>query len=329
MLKRKSLQAGVSLLKARILGQRVPLVVGWSLTNRCNLQCAYCTRWKEAGEELETEQILSIIDELAEMGVYSINFTGGEVLIREDIGIIIDYAKGKGINTGLSSNGLLIPQKIEEIKKIDSITLSFDGTEEAHNSQRCGGSYLYIPKAIEKAKEKGIHVKLHTVLTRNNIKLIDFILRFAEEKQTVVNFAVVEFNLFSAPEDIKKLLPSKNDYRAAIKRLLLEKIRGNNIIGNSYGGLKHLYQWPKHKKIDCCAGKIYCRIEANGDLYPCTNLINKVKPGNCLKVGFRKAFKSLPVSSCGACWCDSRIELNQIYSLNLNSALDLMKKHKL
>ncbi len=79
---KRQIQAGYKLLSAKFLGKRVPLIVGWSVTNRCNLRCLFCTRWKSEAAELDTGQVCANIDALYQMGTYGINFTGGEALIR-------------------------------------------------------------------------------------------------------------------------------------------------------------------------------------------------------------------------------------------------------
>ena len=321
--------AAYNLLKAKFFGKRIPLVVGWSLTNRCNWKCAYCVRWIQNSEELTTKQIFSIIDQLSKMGTYSINLTGGEPLLRDDIGKIASYAKSKGIRVGISSNGTLIPKRIYSIKNIDSLSLSYDGPQEVHDKQRQKGSYLHVLRAIKVAKENNIYVKLHTVLTNCNIDYIDFILDFARKFDAVVNFTIIEFIPFSIEENIKTFLPSKGKYKPAIHSLIIKKREGNKNIGNSLSGLKYLYQWPNYRKINCCAGKIYCRIEPNGDIFPCGNLILNSKPLNCLSQGFKDAFMNLRLDGCRSCWCDTRIEMNYIYSLNLKAILNTKGTHHL
>jgi len=304
---------------ARIFGIRFPLLVGWSITNRCNSECLYCTSWRDKKDELNTEQLFSIIDELADMGTQSISYTGGEPLIREDIGRIVRYTKNKGIKTGISSNGLLVGVKIDDIKGIDSLVLSFDGEEEIHDMQRCSGSYRKVLEAIRLAKENDIPIRLHTVLTKNNIDSVDYILDFAKREKLIVSFTVVEFDPFSEKEEILKLLPQKERFREVISRLISEKKAGNKYLGNSTVGLEYFLSWPYCKRMLCSAGRIYCRIESNGDVFPCANLVNETVPQNCIRDGFRNAFKRLSWKNCDICWCDTRIEMNYIYSFNLEA----------
>ncbi|MBL7197057.1 MAG: radical SAM protein [Candidatus Omnitrophica bacterium] len=328
-IKKSKISVGYDLLKAKFFKKRTPLAVGWSLTNRCNWRCTYCSIDNRASEELSAQQICAIVDQLSEMSTYIINFTGGEPLLREDMEHIIDYTKRKGIRVCICTNGSLVSRRIKEIKNIDSLTISYDGPEEIHNKQRQKGTYRYVEDAVAAAKKYNIPVRLHTVLTANNIECIDSILTFARMFDVPVNFAVVEITAGNREKDIEILLPAKEKYKIAMRDLISKKRKGSEHIGNSLQGLMHLVQWPEYKRIDCCAGKIYCRIEPNGDLYPCTNLLFRNSPPNCVREGFKTAFRRLCVENCKSCWCDTRIELNNIYSLNLSSILNLKKTYKL
>ena len=324
-IKRQELFAALNLCKARLLSKKIPLFVGWALTNRCNYKCKYCARWNTPSEELTTQEILYAIGELAEMGVYRINFTGGEPLIRQDLGSIVRTAKTKGIRVDISTNGSLVSQMMDAIKGIDCLRISYDGPQEVHDGQRIKGSHLDAVEAVKSAKRNNLSVSLHTVLTNNNLNCAPHILEFAKESSVPVHFAVVGSINYILEGDIQKLLPDANKYKTTLEFLIKEKKNGNKNIGNSLDGLKYLYEWPNYKDITCCAGKIYCRIEPNGEVYPCGGVVTNDSPINCKHKSFRDAFKNLKLVRCKSCWCDTRIEMNNIYRFNLKVACDLIR----
>ena len=90
---RKTAQALKALFQARVYKKKTPLIVSWALTARCNLRCKHCNAWNLEAEELETGQILRLVEELSRMGTCKIQFTGGESLLRDDIGQILDCCK--------------------------------------------------------------------------------------------------------------------------------------------------------------------------------------------------------------------------------------------
>ena len=81
----------------------IPIVV-WNITLKCNLKCLHC--YASAGDknkdELKTEDCLNIIDQLSEIKVPTILFSGGEPLLRHDIYEIAEYATSKNIKCVLS-----------------------------------------------------------------------------------------------------------------------------------------------------------------------------------------------------------------------------------
>ena len=103
-----------SILNQRLFNKKIPLSVSWTLTNRCNKKCFYCNLPNITSKELTTKQTFSIIDELASLGTQRIGFTGGEPLLRKDIGEIINYSHSKGIFTGMVSNGSLVEKSTEK-----------------------------------------------------------------------------------------------------------------------------------------------------------------------------------------------------------------------
>ncbi len=137
-----------SLLMARVFKKKTPLIVSWAITTRCNKSCAYCDIWNIKVKELETAHVFSLISELSRLGTRIIHFTGGEPLLREDIGMIIDCCSERGILTSINSNGSLMKQRIKELKNLNLVGLSLDGPEDVHDSIRGKGSYGEVIAAL-------------------------------------------------------------------------------------------------------------------------------------------------------------------------------------
>ena len=90
--------------------ERSPVVV-WNITSQCNLKCRHC--YIEATEaakdnEMTTADGMAFIDDLAEMKVPVLMFSGGEPLVRPDLFELAAYAVEKGLRIVLSTNGTLI-----------------------------------------------------------------------------------------------------------------------------------------------------------------------------------------------------------------------------
>lgn len=312
-----------SLLQAKVYKKRTPLIVSWALTTRCNLRCKYCSAWNIKGQELATKQIFSIIEELSRMGTRKIQFTGGEPLLREDIGQIVDFCKKNGMNTSINSNGLLVEKRIDALKNLDILSLSLDGPKPTHDYLRGKGSYDSVIQAANIAKEKNIRLRFTTVLSNANLNDVDFMLEKAREFDAPVFFQPATTHLLMNSET-NPVAASQGEYKRAIADLLAKKNK-NGYIANSQAALKHLYNWPQKTEIRCLKGLLACRIETNGDVYICPRIKDKIRPENCLKEGFRQAFYSLPVISCESCWCAANVEINLLLAFKLSAILNAAK----
>ena len=283
------LSAVKKILEVKFLGKKVPLVVTWPITNRCNFRCRYCERWKRETGELSTDQVLGIIDELKELGTIRISLSGGEPLMREDIGEIINYAKSKEISVVLTSNGSLVPKKFEEIKNLDLLKLSVEGEEKVHDAIRGKGSFRKVLKAIEtlrrgtrpsrksaihrapsrglksantKKQTDSLRFVFNSVLTNYNLDQIGFLLNLAEKYGTGVRFSALN-TAHATPSRIESLFPSPRDYQKAVEKLIRAKKRGRPVL-NSFAGLNYLRTWPKGWSICHPDPKLAKRVEGEG-----------------------------------------------------------------
>ncbi|MDD1691888.1 MAG: radical SAM protein [Methanoregula sp.] len=152
-------------------------VVFWNLTDRCNLSCAHC--YNRSGPrcptegELSTAQALGLIDDLADMGIPLILFTGGEPLMREDIWELAQHARKKGIKMALSTNGTLITTDIaRRIRKsgIEYAGISLDGARaETHDRFRNSpGAFERTVSAFAACRQAGLRCGVRVTLTKEN-----------------------------------------------------------------------------------------------------------------------------------------------------------------
>lgn len=313
-----------AIIKVKFLSRKIPLVVSWHILNRCNLSCKYCYRWGMSSEEISTQGALFLIDELADMGTQAIIFSGGEPLLRDDIGQIVKYCRSKNIFTGITSNGLLVPSKIKEIKNANLLKLSFDGPPEIHNLIRGSGAYGAVMDAVRVAKEYSLKATFNTTLTKYNLSSIDFILQKAQELNIKVKFQPLSY-VHTGGHDISSLMPEEEKYKDAIRKLINLKRSDKHIINSLYA-LNYLYHWPKHdKKLECYGGRLICCISPDGNLSPCTNLMERIKTVNYRDTSFKHTFNNLVIASCDGCWCTSTLELNCLLAFKIDTIFNISK----
>lgn len=166
-----------------------PFLVSYSITTKCNLSCKHC--YSEAteegsGDELSLAEALRLIDELAAWGVGLLVLDGGEPLCREDFLDIAAYASGKGIMTGVGSNGVLIDREMAGrmvAAGLQVVAISIDGADaETHDSFR--GQSGAFHRALEGAaacRAAGLPFQFNMTIRRQTISQVPQMLRLAVE----------------------------------------------------------------------------------------------------------------------------------------------------
>jgi len=302
---------------AKAFKKYCPLTVSWAITRRCRQKCSYCGVVIPK-DELPTEEIFIIIDKLSRFGTERISFTGGEPLLREDLGLIIDYAKSKNIASVVNTNGDLLSQSLDKLSNVERITMSFDGPDEVHKEIKRGNAHHL--DAIKLCRSKGIPLVLTTVLSKLNLDYIDYVLDIAKEFNLKVLFQPAQLNLLGA-DKTNLLALEKGQLQNQIERLIKKKSEGNKHIYNSLSGLRHLYHWPDAAAIPCWAAKLHCRVDSDGYIYPCghTTAAYKEKPIFYKELDDYNQLYHLVPSGCRHCWCASIVEYNLALSLKADS----------
>jgi len=275
--------------------------------------------------ELTTGEIFNLIDQISASGVQRLGIWGGEPLLRDDIGDVINYAKAKDLYVTLDTNGYLVSNKLMLLKNLDNLIMSLDGDEKSHDLNRGKGSFRRTYEAL-KIASKVIPTWTITVLTKNNLEAIDFIIAEAKKLGFLCTFQLLHHN-DALSINYKNLLPSNEEYRKAIKKLINYKKKGAPIASSS-NYLNYLLRWPDysmptsediHDRLCCWAGKFYCNVDTDGTVYPCSLMIGKIKAKNFLESGFKDAFGYIGDTPCKSCIASCFIEYNYLYSFNLRS----------
>lgn len=101
-------------------GKIKPTHLQLNLTNKCNLNCAFCScKDRDKNAMLTFDNLVNKMTDFSSLGGQSVTITGGgEPLLHPDIEAIIDFISDLGIKIGLVTNGI----KLHDIKNIDKLT---------------------------------------------------------------------------------------------------------------------------------------------------------------------------------------------------------------
>ncbi len=177
--------------KAR--AERWPLNGSIELTFRCNLNCVQCYCNLPAGDtqaraqELSSDEIRSLVDQIVAQGCLWLCFTGGEPLLRPDFSEIYLYAKKKGLIVNLFTNGTLIDEHVADFlaewppRRIE-VTM-YGITERTYEAvTRVPGAFARCRRGIDLLLERGLPLMLKTTVTTLNAHEVPEIRRFAKER---------------------------------------------------------------------------------------------------------------------------------------------------
>ena len=141
--------------------------VTFELTYICNERCRHCYVAGKQRPELSTSQIMSVLDDLAEMEVLNVVFTGGELFTRKDAFEILEYAYAKHFLIDVFTNGTLLDgDGYIRLKSVWPRSVQFSlysHIPERHDSiTRVAGSFEKTLKAIRSCSLIGIPVNIKT-----------------------------------------------------------------------------------------------------------------------------------------------------------------------
>ncbi len=150
-----------------------------SVTDRCDLRCKYCMPEKSSfyskSDFLNLDDLKKISFSLFDLGIRKIRITGGEPLIRKDILEFLEFLsfqKKKGLvdEILLTTNGTQLKKNAPFLSSfgIKRINVSLDSLiSEKYSFITNGGDLSNVIDGIYEINDKGIDVKINTVLLKN------------------------------------------------------------------------------------------------------------------------------------------------------------------
>ena len=321
------LQLATGLVRARVLGQPVPLHVSWIVTHRCNLHCSYCDRPEIDADELGTDAALRLVDELAAAGCAQLSVTGGDPLVRKDLGVILERARSHRLTVKMNTNGLLVRKRLDVIKLVDGVTISLDGPAEPHDAVRGKGAFAGAIAGARAVRELGKPLSFTAVIGRANATQLGAVLDAAEELGAKVMFQPGSARTLGAQTRVNEQRAEVEDYGRAIDALSDWK-RAGRPVANSLDGLAWLRRWPEPQPMECMGGALFVRVDPDGQVRACGHLPRGPENNALGHGGICGAMERLEKPDCSLCYSAARVELNLVMGGSVDAALNQLR-HKL
>ena len=170
-----------------------------SVTDRCNLRCAYCMPeqeyvWLPKEDLLQFEEIETLVDLFLDLGVDKVRLTGGEPLLRRDLAVLVRglAAKARIHDLALTTNGVLLADNAQALKDagLHRLTVSLDTLHHDRFARLARFDELdRVMKGIDAAARLFGGLKIDTVVIRgvNDDELVDLI-EFGRARNAEVRF---------------------------------------------------------------------------------------------------------------------------------------------
>ena len=303
----------------------VPHVVAWNLTKRCNLECAHCYisagPSESAAAELDTADCLAIVDQLLAVNPAPLLIlSGGEPLLRRDLGEIAHYASANGATVVVGTNGtLLTDERIATLTDagVRGVAVSVDSLRPSYhdNFRRGRGALADVQAAVARLRAARLDFIVQTTVTRGNRAELGALVAWSADQ------GAVSFNCyFLVPTGRGAALSdlSPADYEAVLTDLARweHAYRGRMLVRAKCAPhfMRLVHQTDPESPVlnyetRCPCGTQYCRITPDGKVTPCPYLPEVA--GDLKSQRFADVWQSSPLfrrlregtlqGKCGAC----------------------------
>lgn len=309
---------------------QIPLSGTFELSPVCNFSCKMCYVRKTQKEVEESQRkIMTLQDwrrlalEAKNAGTLYLLLTGGEPLLWPDFWTLYDELIDMGFLVTINTNGSLIDENALNRfrnKPPHKINITLYGANDDTYQRLCGikGIFYKVDQAIQKLVENKITVKINCSLTPDNAKDLDWIVKYAKEREIKVTVATYMFppirrnpgqigvnERFTPEESAKYLLRYlKLDRTAEEYRNYLQALINGCV---EPPGLEEGCIDPIDGKIRCRAGRSSFWITWDGWFTPC-GMMNEPKE-DLTRMSFENAWKSIAETTkslslsgvCGTC----------------------------
>ena len=250
-------------------GRRMSPVSAYiAVSSKCCYDCWHCSYKKRLGEDLSTDQVLHVIDQLNQIGTSIIGITGGEPTLHKDIVKIVHNASIES-DSVIFTNGFNFTDELAaKLKNVGlwAVSVSLDSDiPEVHNKKR-GNNQAYdrAINAIKVSHKYGFYTMASTVAD------IDVIKNKTYQKiyDLVKQLGVDEYRLVE-PMPSGKLITCNDCLLNYQLREELKQFHRNINKNNMRPKVCSFALVESGEYFGCCAGTMHLFIDSKGNVCPC------------------------------------------------------------
>jgi len=300
------------------------------LTNACPQKCSYCYNRGRKGALLDKSTIMKAVQDLKDMGVFWLGWTGGEPLLNEDIVEITEKAAEscavKLFTTGCTLTKALASDLHQAGLFSASISLDHWKADEHDRARGYAGAYRTALRAIEIFKSlEGLHVGVSAVLSLEMIQrgqaeeFLRFLIRLGVDEAWL---SEMKPSLALSSEESRVIT---EEDRLMLVRLQDKYNREGKITVN------YLAHFEGREHFGCNAGHKMVFIDPFGEVGPC--VFAPLTFGNIRERSVRDIFADMKklFPSENRCFVNANFDLFRKFSageapISREKTLELMKE---
>ena len=235
------------------------------LLYQCDLDCEHCYLDDKSKRILPTSFWLDVIDQAADLQVFTLLLSGGEVFLRKDLLAVIGHARARGLFVHLKSHGGGIDaptaRRLAELG-VSSVWLSYYATEPSvHDAiTRRPGSHAATRAAIDHLRAAGVTVLVACAVMQRNRDHWRDVVRECEALGVSVSLdgeIRAAHSGATFPRDTALTEPDLVD----LERFKLARLGGDCAVPSASN------DWGAQK--NCAAGTLALYVSPEGDVTPC------------------------------------------------------------
>jgi radical SAM protein with 4Fe4S-binding SPASM domain len=276
---------------AKALNLGVPISAQIDLTYRCNERCVHCYLDHDDHGEMNTAEIKDLLDQMADAGVFYLNLSGGEILMRRDFFEILEHARLRTFCVKLKTNGVLIRKKEAQRLRalgVESIQISvYSHRAEVHDAiTKMPGSFRQSIEAARLLRAEGLNVTFANVLMTENAADYQGVRALAAEVGAKASLDPTVTPMMDGDRSVLQLNVDR--------KKLQEVFRDAALVGDveEFCAPPASVDEAAFDMLPCSAGHTACYVSPYGDVYPCVQF--PLACGNVRQTKFADIWRDSP-----------------------------------
>jgi radical SAM protein with 4Fe4S-binding SPASM domain len=250
-----------------------PPLMWLELTRRCDLACPHC--YIDGGRrrrgEMPAGRWFELLDEMADMGVWAVAFTGGEPTLHPAFAELVRHARSRDLLVGIATHGMHLSEDLLDELPREGVIVSVS-IDDLHVRRRGLESPTEMAKAaILRAQSHGFPTNVMTNTHRKNIHALKDMMRWAEEHG--VSVRSVPFSPLGRGRRRRDLENTAEDVEPAAEFWLREcewEHEYHRRVGLCVGSLFNYGLSLGYMTGRCSSGRFLGYVAADGTVFPCT-----------------------------------------------------------